>query len=52
LDPALNSLNGGDDPVGVSGPHEGLGLGIGFFEEAMAAWSWTIDRNTPCLSCR
>jgi hypothetical protein len=31
----VNLLNGGDDPVGVSGPDEGLGLDIGFFEEAV-----------------
>jgi hypothetical protein len=32
LDPALN---GGDDAVGVSGPDEWRGVGIGFGEEAV-----------------
>jgi hypothetical protein len=32
LHPALDS---GDDAIGVSGPHEGLGIGIGFGEEAV-----------------
>jgi len=32
LDPALHGSN---DAIGVSGPDEGLGIGIGFREEAV-----------------
>ena len=28
-------MDGGDDAIGVSGPHEGFGIGIGFGEEAV-----------------
>jgi hypothetical protein len=29
------ALDGGDDAIGVRGPHEGFGIGVGFGEEAV-----------------
>ena len=49
MDPALH---GCDDAVGVSGPDEGLWIGIGFREEAVEGGLEFDDRNTPRFSRR
>ena len=47
------TFDGGDDFIGIGGPHERLGVIVGFLEEAVdGGLQITIERKTPRLRRR